>query len=223
MTTRLLIYNDALLLCGEGLIASLTEDREPRRLLDQVWNSGGVRACLEKGQWHFAMRTVQLDPDPAIATTFGYRLAFTKPTDWLQTSAVCSDEYFKVPLLNYADEPENWYADIEPIYVKFVSAHVGFGGNLSRWPESFAKYVAAYFAGEIINKLGGTRPAQVARIHGPPGRPDKGEVSMRLHAARSAAALGQPTQFAAQGSWTLSRSGWRSGFRDGGNRGRLIG
>lgn len=223
MTTRLLIYNDALMLCGEAMLATLTENREPRRLLDQVWSSDGVRACLEKGQWHFAMRTVQVDPDAAIAPTFGYRLAFTKPTDWLQTSAVCSDEYFKVPLLNYADEPGNWYADVQPIYVKYVSDNAAFGGDLAKWPASFSKYVAAYFASEIINKLAGSRPEQIKRLFGPPGAPEKGELHMRLHAAKNAAAIGQPTQFPAQGNWTLARNGWRSGFRDGGNRGRLIG
>lgn len=223
MTTRLLMYNDALLLCGESMLATVDEDREPRHLLDHVWNANGVRACLEKGQWPFAMRAVEIDPDPDISPSFGYRLAFTKPSDWIQTAAVCSDEYFKVPLLNYSDEPGNWYADIEPIYVKYVSADSAFGGNLASWPESFAKYVAAYFASEIISKLGGSRAEQIKRIIGPPGQPEKGELAIRLHAAKNAAALGQPTQFPAQGNWTLSRNGWRSGYRDGGSRGRLIG
>jgi len=37
-TSRLKLYNDALTACGESHLASLTEDREPRRLLDHVWD-----------------------------------------------------------------------------------------------------------------------------------------------------------------------------------------
>ena len=72
MTDRLSIYNDALLLCGERGLASLTENTEPRRLLDQVWNNEGVIKCLELGQWHFAMRGVQVDYDPDLEPSYGY-------------------------------------------------------------------------------------------------------------------------------------------------------
>ena len=66
MTSRLQIYNGALLLCEERFLSSLTEDREPRHLLDHVWNNGGVRYCLEQGQWRFAMRSVSLDYDTSV-------------------------------------------------------------------------------------------------------------------------------------------------------------
>lgn len=81
MTTQLDIYNGALLHCGERFLASLTEQREPRRLLDRVWSSNGVKTCLEQGQWNFAMRTIQIDYDPSIAPSFGYARAFQKPND----------------------------------------------------------------------------------------------------------------------------------------------
>ena len=80
MTTQLDLYNGALLQVGERFLASLTEQREPRRLLDQVWAANGVKTCLEEGQWPFAMRTVQVDYDPSITPTFGYARVFQKPT-----------------------------------------------------------------------------------------------------------------------------------------------
>ena len=61
MASKLILYNDALLLAGERSLANLSEDTEPRRLLDQVWNNGGVNLCLEEAQWEFAMRTVRVD------------------------------------------------------------------------------------------------------------------------------------------------------------------
>ena len=107
MTDRLSIYNLAMLNMGERPLASLTEDREPRRIMDQIWNTGGVQTCLEEGQWFFAMRTSQIDYDTDVQPPFGYNRAFSKPDDWLLTCGVCSDEFFRVPLLRYSagDKP----------------------------------------------------------------------------------------------------------------------
>jgi len=223
MTSRLDLYNKALLICGERFLASLAENREPRHLLDHIWNTGGNNYCLEMAQWHFAMRTVMIDYDPAITPTFGYRKAFTKPTDWILTSAVCSDEFFKVPLLQYAFEPTQWYADITPIYVKYVSNDANYGGDLSAWPASFTDYVAAYYASQLIGKLAGDKSAQETKLYGPPGAPERGLLHHTLHVAKNKAAMTQPTQYPAQGNWTRARLGRRSGYNDRGNGGQLIG
>ncbi|MEK9755347.1 MAG: hypothetical protein VW338_19325 [Rhodospirillaceae bacterium] len=153
MSSRLTLYNLALLMSGERALASLTEAREPRRLLDQVWDTNGVSKCLEMGQWKFAMRTMQIDYDPDIEPTFGYQRAFTKPTDWVVTSSVCSDEYFRTPLLAYNDEAGYWYADLDTIYVRYVSNDAAYGKNMDRWPGSFENMVAAYFSLNIAWKL----------------------------------------------------------------------
>ena len=153
MSTRLTLYNLALLMSGERALSSLTENREPRRLLDQIWDTNGVSKCLELGQWKFAMRTVQLDYDPNVTPTFGYQRAFNKPTDWVVTSAVCSDPYFRVPLLGYVDEAGYWYSDVSPIYVRYVSNDDAYGLNMNAWPGSFENMVAAYFSQAIAWKL----------------------------------------------------------------------
>src|SRR5258707_7643572 len=115
--SQLALYNSALLLCGSRALVSLTENREPRYLLDTAWNDGAVDGCLEEGQWYFAMRTVQLDFDPAVQPTFGYRYAFDKPADWVLTAAVCEEQYFRVPLTRYFDQAGFWNAGLEPRYV----------------------------------------------------------------------------------------------------------
>lgn len=220
---RLALYNGALMLAGETFLATLTEQREPRRLLDQVWDVGGVRACIEKAQWHFAMRAVRLDHDPAYARDWGYAYAFSKADDWVQTSAVCSDEFFRTPITSYQDEVGYWYADVDPIYIRYVSDDAAFGGNMSKWPASFCNFVKCYFASEILPKLAGDRAEQMRRIMGPPGQPEKGQLHITFHMAKSSAAFGQPTQYPAQGAWSSARRGNRAGNRDGGNRGSLIG
>lgn len=213
--TRLGIYNQALRLIGERRLADLTENREPRHLLDEVWNEGGVDDCLEQGQWNFAMRAVEIDYDPAVSVSFGPQYAFSKPTDWIRTSAFCSDEYFRVPYRNYRDEPQYWYADITPIYVRYVSNDSAFGGNLSIWPGTFVDFVAAHFAAKIVTKM----------------TSDKERIGLVIKAERSAKrdamnkdAMNDPTTIPFAGSWARARVGRRNpGNFDGGNNGSLIG
>lgn len=212
-TSRLLIYNNALRLCGERKLASLTEDREPRRLLDDVWAAGGVDFCLEQGQWNFAMRTSQVDYDTTVEPPFGYNRAFTKPEDWIRTCGLCTDEFFKQPLLEYVDEPSYWYANLDTIYVRYVSNDDQYGANLGLWPGTFSEFVDAYFASQIIHKLSQDKERwQLVER----------ELKRRKRDAMNKDAMNSASGRPAPGSWVTSRgrNGWR---RDGGGRGSLIG
>jgi uncharacterized protein YneR len=211
MTTQLTLYNGALLVAGERFIASLSVQEEPRRLLDQVW-TGAIKYCLEQGQWHFAMRTIQIDYDSSIEPDFGYRRAFVKPDDWVNTSGLCSDEYFTSPLTRYIDEAGYWYADLDTLYVRYVSNDSLYGMDLNKWPETFREYVEAYLASRILLKIANSE--------------DKAEkagklAEKRLMVAKNKAAMAEPTSFPARGSWSSARN--RFPRRDGGGGGSLIG
>ena len=218
MSDRLSLYNDALLLCGERSLASLTENREPRYLLDQVWEHNGVTFCLEQGQWFFAMRTAQTDYDPDVEPPFGYNRAFSKPVDWVLTSSLCSDEFFREPLTRYTDEAGYWYSDLDTIYVRYVSNDEADGLNLAGWPESFHQYVAAYFASLVILKI--SNDDRRVAILTNPTNPRASLLGRRLLLAKSRCAMAEPTKFAAQGNWSSSRlGGWPRRNWDGGNTG----
>ena len=214
MTDQLSIYNGALLLCGERFLGSLTENREPRRLLDRVWSSNGVKTCLEQGQWNFATRTVQIDYDPSIEPSFGYNRAFGKPGDWVITMGQCSDEYFRQPLTRCVDEANYWYSDLDTMYVRYVSNDLNYGMNLNKWPDSFREYVEHFFASKIILKLSNSQEelAAIEKL-----------MEKKLKTAKNKAAMAEPTSFPATGSWSKSRNRFPS-RRDGGNTsGNLIG
>lgn len=200
MATQLGIWNGALRLLGERKLASLTENREPRRLLDAVWSGGAVDYCLALGQWTFAMRTVMVDYSPSITPPFGYRYGFTQPDDMVKVAAVCSDEYFTQPLLRYADERRHWYADLQTIYVKYVSNHAQYGGDLALWPEAFSKVVEAYLAKEICENLTQSE-SKLERV--------ERDFERTLTSARSLDAMNKPTQFMPVGSWEAARYGNR--------------
>lgn len=220
-TSRLKIYNSALLLCGERSIANVSVVEESRYLLDEVWNDDGVEYCLEQGQWMFAMRTSQFTYSTTSTPAFGYRRAFTKPTDWMLTSAVCSDEYFKTPLTEYADEAGFWYADIDDIYVRYVSDDSTYGLDFSKWPPSFTDYVKTYFASRICHKLPGGKEL-VQKFHGPPGYPQRGLLHQALLNAKNRCAMAVPTSFPARGNWVSARAG-RGSNRDRGSPSSLTG
>lgn len=217
MTDRLKLYNGALQLVGARDLSSLTEEQETRRQLDLAWNDGAVRFCLEQAQWKFAMRGARIDYNPSIEPTWGLRRAFTKPDDWVITSALCSDEFFQTPLLQYVDEAGFWYADVDEIYVRYVSDDSSYGGDLSRWPFSFADYVKAYLAAKVVAKLTGDKEIRDRILH-----PRDGILTRALGVAKNKDAMAGPTLFPAPGSWVSSRFG-RTTRRDIGNRGRLIG
>jgi hypothetical protein len=218
---RLKLYNGALLLCKARALANLNEEREPRRLLDQVWQDGAVRACLEMGLWRFARRSTRLDYNPAIEPDWGPRRGFDKPTDWCGTSAVCSDEYLKNPVINYRDEAGILYADLDELYVTYISDDTNYGGNLASWPTSFTEFVKAYLASKVVGKLTSDKKlVEWITAH------RRGVYDKALLTARNKDAQNDGPKPLAQGAWTRARQGAgraRGPMGDGGNSGSLIG
>ena len=210
--TQLGLYNDALRMLGERRLASLAENREPRRVLDDIWNDGAVDYCLEQGYWNFAMRAVRIDKSTTTVPAFGYLNAFDKPNDLIRTAGVGEDEFFNIPLVRYLEETGFWFADIDPIYVRYISNSATYGNDFTRWPATFSKYVAAYLASEACLTL--TQST------------DKQKIVMALEQqllrdAKNKDAMSDATAFAPQGAWTASRMGRYR--RDRGNRNNLIG
>lgn len=214
-TTKLSLYNGALLLCEEEQLSDLTDAVEARRLLDSVWDrgAGAITAVLEDGLWNFAMRTVQVDYDSDVDVLFGLRRAFSKPTDWVRTAGVWQDEYLASPLLQYRDEGDYWYADIDTIYVQYVSNDTNYGSDLSRWSEKAARYFESYLAVEILGKIS----------HAKVDKDDLKKLSKeRLTLAQSKDAQDEQTKFLPEGRWVSARRG-RYNHRDRGSRSQLIG
>lgn len=212
MTTRLGLYNSALREVGERKLASLSENRAPRRALDSVWDDNLIRYCLEQGLWNFAMRTIELEYSPSVEPSFGYQRAFDKPEDFVRTAGLCTDEYFKNPLLQYSDEAGFWFTDLATIYVRYVSDDNAYGNDLSLWPESFTKFVYTYMAAQIVEPL--TQNASKAAAL-------EKKAARLLVDAKAKDAMAEPTAFLPTGSWVMSRRGGGRGDR--GNRGSLIG
>lgn len=209
---KLAIYNGALTFIGERKLSALTDVGEARRLLDGIYDRGGINTCLKQGQWNFATRSSKLDYESSITPAFGYERAFTKPTDLVRITAFCADEFFKCPILEYSDEAGYWYASEDEIYIKYVSDDSSYGKDFSLWPEDFIRYVEAYFGSQIVFKLTQNKDKSDEF---------KEEAKKILTEAESLDAMAGPTQERPPGRWRMSRGHYSR--RDNGHRNRLIG
>lgn len=155
MADKLSVYRNALLFLDERKIASLSEDREPRRALDDAWDNT-IDYCLQQGIWNFALRTVQADSSASVEPAFGYSYAFTKPADIIRMYQMGSEETFATPLNEFNDEAGYWYANIDPLYVRYVSNDTAYGNDVSLWSPLFAEYVACRLAMRTAGRITGS-------------------------------------------------------------------
>lgn len=148
MADRLEIYRGALRLLGDAHgLSSLTEVGPARTALDGAWQPA-VDYMLAKGLWNFAIRSVEMTEDEDVEPLFGFQYAFSKPDDWVRTVSISDDPTFREGYEDYEDETDYWYADPNPLYVRYVSSDEEYGWNIAKWRQPFAKALEAYLAYE---------------------------------------------------------------------------
>ena len=209
-TTKLALYNKALRHLGERKLASLSESREPRRVLDDIWDGEAIRYVLDQGLWRFAKRSIEIEYAASITPSFGYSRAFSLPTDWVRPIEICVDEYFNAPLDYYSIEAGYIYADHDTLYFAYVSDDTDYGSNYELWPPTFTEWVGYWLAMQAASRL----------------NPDKLEelVSLEQRARRDAQAtdaMSSPTKDKPVGRWVSARAGGR--WLDRGKRSSLTG
>ena len=198
--TQLALYNQALLILGERTLSALTEENEFRRALDIAWDSGAiVNRWLEQGLWNFSIRTTQQEYQAGVEPDFGYLRAFTKPSDWVRTAMVCEDEYFNSPLTRYEDEQGFIFADLDTIFLSYVSNDSAYGNDMSLWPSTFTRFCEYDLAVRIMKRATGLSLEERDEI--------KKDHRRALIDARSKDAMNEPARFPPRGSWSRSRQG----------------
>lgn len=198
-TNQFKLYNEALDILGNRRLATITDNNEARRELDEIWDRGALDFCLEQGLWNFALRTTRATFSPSITPPFGYTFAFSRPDDYIRLSMLSSDERFTEPYLQYTDEAGFWFCDLDTLYIQYVSNdETGYGADYSMWPESFTRFVAAYLAKHARERLakGGISEDRVKAIY-----------KEALTDARSKDAMEDPTKFPPIGRWARARRG----------------
>lgn len=204
MADKLSIYNLALGHLGQRRIASLSEAREPRRVLDDFWNQvQGL--CLEEAAWNWFLRVVQMDASQSVTPAFGFAYAFPLPTDWVRTKRVSTVETFNPPDFDYKEEPGYIYHNFTPLYLEYVSNNAEYGTNLGAWPATFTAWVAFKLAEYACFRITGSDRL----LEGEKG------IIKRGHRAKIKAkandALNTPPGQPPSGTWVRSRRGFLRG------------
>lgn len=215
-TQQLGLYNGALRLVGNARLATLTDNVEAARILNDLWTdgNGAPMACLEEGLWFFATRTSQLTYDATITPQFGYACAFEKPTDWVRTCMVAQDPYFNTPLTQFTDEAGYLFTLLQTVYYSYISNADTYGMDFLRWPQTFVRAVEGYLAANIVRKLCAGDEAKITNVI-------KGAKALMTN-ARSKAAMNESAKFFPAGTWLRAR--WGAGqWGDGGNQNSLYG
>lgn len=150
--TRLSIYNKALHLLGERRLTSVYEDREPRHVLDEMWQLGAKDACLELVKPRFALKTAALT-SPTTSSVHSLDNVYTLPNDFVCPAPgqwLFVDEDLEDPVSRYIMEERTVACDVATtIYVRYVSSQI----PSSSWTPSFLRVVAAYGAKEAAPRL----------------------------------------------------------------------
>lgn len=197
---KLAIYNGSLRRLGSRALASLTENREPRRVLDGIWglNAAPVKV-LEGSEWNFATRTVEGVYAPEIEPSFGFRRAFNKPDDFARLSALSGDDRFSRPLVHteYVDEAGYWFSDRDVLYIKYNSKSESYGLKSSAWTETFKDLLELMLAYEACERLTNSRTKKADLW---------GEYKDMLKTARSQDSMNDGVKFPPRGSWVSARS-----------------
>jgi hypothetical protein len=203
MTDKLGLYNLVLGHLEERKLASLTENREPRRVLDDYYDQE-LAYCLERKFWNFIYRTVSIDASTTIQPAFGFQYAFRIPNDWIRTRRLSSVETLDPPLLQVVEEAGYWYTNVTPIYVQYNSNDTLYGQNLGGWPASFTDYVSKRLARQACKRITGS----VELLQGPDGLIKQEEKAYKVAAANCA--MNEAIGFAPQSSWVRARRGFSS-------------
>lgn len=196
MPTILGIWNDALRMIGEHRLTSLTEDTEARYVLENAWEDAKMYVFTE-GLWNFATKTELIEPDPGQTAIPGFSYTYAKPLYWLRTIAVSQTSRFDTEAI-YRDENGRIYANVDKLYIRFISYEHSADEQVPNWPPAFSRMMSAYLASVCAARISGSKSdAEALRLL----------YKDALASAKNKDALDQAQMFPSPGNWIRAMRG----------------
>lgn len=200
-TSRLEIYQRAIVLCRQTPVTSLSENNEARRLCD-IHYAPMLQSLMEAGFWTHAMRTTRITANDSVTPAFGYTYAHDMPADFVRKYVVSASETLDPPLDYHTDgsaylvEGGYLWSDVTPLYMRYTSSDADYGLDLGRWPERLTEAACTELACRIVPKLTGSSELQGHLMS---------LKAMALGRANTFEALQQPAQTSRPGRWMSDR------------------
>lgn len=190
MTTKLIVWNQALMHLGSAPIADTTSTSVMAvNVFNNAW-TGVTEEAFNEGDWNFAKKTVPLVVSDSGVASSGYTYAYAYPSDYFRTIAVSPDPHFSSPYNHYMDEGGLLHCSSTDIYLRHISN--SYLDDLSVWPTMFWRFVAWKLAFETCERLtqGATQRDKLEK-----------DVKTALRKAKSVDARNQQGGVIDRGSW----------------------
>jgi len=192
------LYNKVMEILRLKPIISNDDESERKVAVDYALDMKAVDTVFELIPWDYPVVTTELTEDGVYDPSYGYQFRFAVPADWIRTESISANDRFLYPLERYHMEGSYFFADINKIYLRYVSSdHLI---TLSTWPTYIFNLVAAEIARRICHQVGEVDQEYVERKY-----QEYKTEAFNTDAQR------QPPQLISGGSWTSDR--WY-GIRD---------
>lgn len=151
MATKLSVLNDALRLLGDARLATLTDDTEARYELDASWDRS-VNVVFAASFWRFAFTTETLTHNGALAALPGFSYRFALPALPYRLHSVFIQSGGRDLPIDCRQEGAVLHANKETgVVIRYVDDAAA--ADLTKWPEVFARAVAAYLAFDLAGRI----------------------------------------------------------------------
>ena len=149
-TTKLTLYNGALLLCGLRKLSSDTENQPRRHDLDRVYDDPSAASIfLELVKPKFALLTAKL-ASPTTPTNYDYSSEYTQPSGYVEFFELYGDGSLDQRVERYVIEGDKIACDVPTnVWLRYITDTKA----LTAWTPMFTNVVIAYLAKEIAPRL----------------------------------------------------------------------
>jgi hypothetical protein len=150
MTTKLLVFNEALRILGNPILSSVDQAGEDARQLRDAYIPS-VMACYEAGNWKSAIIRAELS---RLATTpsWGYSYYYALPADFVRVVDISETGAIGDDLDEYVIENGNIATNAETVYLRYISSEL-VTLTPGEWTQAFADFVSATMAVRCAPKL----------------------------------------------------------------------
>jgi hypothetical protein len=204
MTTKLSVFNSALVSLGNSPLASTSDNVSARKTLDSVWDDC-LAFMIEAGMWKFAARAQALTSGSSqgnSTSAIGLHIQYDLPSDYVRILNISDNNRFRPTLIDWKIEQNQLYCDAAQVYIEYVSNSTGFGYASTNWTPAFTKAMSdelALRAAPLLLAAGAGKIEQLEK-----------KAKRSLFIAKQRDAMQNPEMWPPPGRLVRSRAGWSS-------------
>ena len=202
---KLGLYNDACRIAGAERLADLTEAREARYKLDEIFDLGAIEFCLRIAMPAFARKTASLS-NAGASTSPAYSATHNLPSDFVINllradglPSLYADAKLEQPVARHHRDGDVIYTDYDTVYLRYVYLNETY----STWDAEFVRLFTAYLGMELAERIAPHRY-----------RIAKAKFDELAETARSLAAFQEPIGGRAQASDVQLTPEWLPIYND---------